>query len=152
MIKKNLFPQWNETLLLSLSSPTGHSLKIVAKDWNRLSKAEFLGEVTIPLDDLKPGAPKVFNNLSLEKGKGFLSFVLTFKPTASNTVYVSYESQPLIRYDLLRNVKLSSQLDVLCQLVGATESYEHHTLWFNDKILTDQVIQKKKLIHSFLFC
>lgn len=140
VVKKNLNPQWNETLFLRLNGTSGKTLKVLVKDWNRLSKSAPLGEVNISLDDLKPNQIKQFAALPLQNGKGTISLSLMFKMSVSSNVYILFGEQR-IKYELFRNVKLATQLDLLCQMLGSAEKWEDFILWYNDKVLTDAMLK-----------
>jgi len=147
VVKKNLNPQWNETLTLPMPNiPKGHSLVIQAYDWNRIGTKQPLGDYIISLDDYKPAIEKALWVNLQNAASGSLHLGVTHKVDNKSKILVCYGSDPLIDYELLREVKLSTQMDVLCQLAKAIGSQESYALQIKDSevIITQENLQDPK--------
>ena len=61
-------------------------------------------------------------------------------------ILVCYANDPLIEYELLREVKLDTQLDVLCQLAKAIGQSSSYMLQLKDseRVLTQEVSEAKR--------
>lgn len=131
VVKKSLSPQFHETLNLTLPSDNlkGYSLKVVVGDWNMLKKTQKLGDYSVQLEDLKPLEEKEFKvSLHNSSSNGSIHFLLTLHPDRRNNILVSYESDGPVEYSLMRGVKLTTQMDLLCQLFQVLGTYDSYIL------------------------
>jgi len=150
VIKKSLNPQWNETLTLpsfeNSNNLRSFTLEIAVLDWNRLGGKVPMGEAKLPLEDLKPAQDKdVWLNLQ-NATSGAVHFVITNKIENKHKILLGYGSDPLIEYELFREVKLATQLDVMCQLAKAVGKPDSYALQIKDteQYLTEQLFNDPK--------
>lgn len=66
--------------------------------------------------------------------------ILTHRVDPKSRILISYADNEPIEYELLRGgVKLSTQIDLLCQLLKAEGSYEAYSLQLKDAWITQEV-------------
>jgi len=147
-VKRTVFPIWNEGLTLpSSNNIKGHLLHVSVFDWKFIAQKHLLGEATLPLDDLKSGLEKdIWLNLSNQSNLNpSVHIVLSHKVDYKTKILVCYGSEPLIEYELLREVKLETQINVLCQLAKATGDISSYVLQLKD---SEHIISQENLLDT----
>eukprot|EP01119_Soliformovum_irregulare_P010556 TRINITY_DN2604_c0_g1_i1.p1 TRINITY_DN2604_c0_g1~~TRINITY_DN2604_c0_g1_i1.p1 ORF type:complete len:1059 (-),score=337.43 TRINITY_DN2604_c0_g1_i1:28-3204(-) len=149
-VKKNPNPTWNEKLSLPLDDLKGFNLNILLYDVKGLGTKQPVGHASFPLEFLthtQPSSPNTMDKwFNIQGATGQIHVDLAFKPDSKHTIQIQYGNDELFDFDLHREVRLTTQMDLLCQLVKAPGSPEQYILQLKDqeKEITQELLKDQK--------